>query len=143
MKRMVALLAQTWKPLLSVTLLCSILASVAAPPPRRHVAGAEVRGLAVAAVALYLTGAFGELLHLPVLSGIVFSAGILACSRAVWLSRGARRDGGAGGGGQGEAGPNDGRWPPPTGPDGLPTIDWDRFERERQAWSERRPTISV
>lgn len=66
--------------------------------------------------------------------------GILVCSLAVWLSRGIRRDdgsegGGGGGGGNGNGPPGNQR--PPSGPDGLLAFDWDEFERDLSAWTER------
>jgi hypothetical protein len=137
---MFAAVSQTWKLLLTLTLLGAILCSVTVRAPREPTDRGELRRLVVAAVILYCVGTLASLSHHGLLAGTIYASGILVCSLAVWLSRGIRRDdgseGGGGGGGNGNGPPGNQR--PPSGPDGLLTFDWDEFERELSAWSERR-----
>jgi hypothetical protein len=137
---MFAAVSQTWKLLLTMTLLGAILCSVTLRAPRQPTDRAELRRLVVAAVILYSVGTLASLSHHGLLAGTIYAGGILVCSLAVWLSRGMRRDDGSdgsggGGGGNGKGPPGSGR--PPSGPDGLLPFDWDEFERELSAWSER------
>jgi hypothetical protein len=133
---MFAAVSQTWKLLLTLTLLGAILCSVTVRAPREPIERGELRRLVIAAIVLYCVGTFASLSHHAVLAGAVYASGILVCSLAVWLSRGINRDDGSdGGGGNGPGPPGDER--PPSGPNGLLTFDWDEFEREFAAWSER------
>src|SRR5579871_4096591 len=133
---MFAAVSQTWKLLLTVTLLGAILCSVTIRAPREPVERGDLRRLVLAAVILYAVGTLASLSHHPVLAGTIYASGILVCSLASWLSRGMNRaDGSDGGDGYGNGPPGDER--PPSGPDGLLTFDWDEFERELSAWSDR------
>jgi hypothetical protein len=132
---MFAAVSQTWKLFLTLTLLGAILCSVTVRAPREPIERAELRRLIVAAVVLYCVGTFASLSHHGVLAGAVYASGILVCSLAVWLSRGSNRDDGSDGDGGGNGPPGDER--PPPGPEGLLTFDWDEFERELAAWSDR------
>jgi hypothetical protein len=105
--------------------------------PREAIDPRELRRLVGAAVVLYAVGAAASLSHRALLAGVVYGAGILVCSLAVWLSRGSGRDDGPGGFGGDDDAPVDDR--PPQGPDGLPLLDWDEFDRERVGWERRAP----
>ncbi len=130
---MFAAVSQTWKLLLTLALLGAILCSVTVRAPREAANRDELRRLVIAAVVLYLVGVLASLSHHGALAGAVYACGILACSLAVWLSRGINRDDGADG--CDDDGPPGGEEPPRPG--GFPTFDWDEFERELASLSER------
>jgi hypothetical protein len=130
---MPVVVTQSWKLGLTVALLLAICGSVFLRAPREPIERHELRRLVAAAVVLYSVGAVASLDHRGMLAGFVYACGILVCSLAVWLSRGASRRDGPGGSG-GDPPPED-ESPPPAGPDGLPPIDWGEFERERAAWA--------
>ena len=132
-------MTQGWKLVLTLALLCAILCSVVLRAPRQRIADHELRHLVLAAVALYGVGALASLAHDSILAGLVYASGILICSLAVWLSRGA--DPGDGPDGPGGNEPPGDEHPPP-GPDGLPAFDWDEFERELARYSGREPVNS-
>ena len=125
-----------WKFLLTVALLAAICCSVFLRAPRQPIERAELRRLVLAAVVLYFVGAVASISHRGALAGVVYASGILVCSLAVWLSRGADFDDGSDED-PGDGPPSDER--PPDGPDGLPLIDWDDFERERARWGAPEP----
>jgi hypothetical protein len=125
-----------WKLALTLGLLVAILASVCLRAPRRPMERFELRRLVLGALLLYGIGAVASVLHRGQLAGLLYASGILVCSVAVWLSRGAERGDGPDGPGGGEP-PQDEQ--PPPGPDGLPLLDWDEFDRERAGWGRRAP----
>lgn len=124
----------SWKVILTATLLFAVFASVFLRAPHQRVEGRELKRLVAAAVVLYIVGAAASLQHRAELAGFVYAAGILVCALAVWLSRGVSR-GDGGDGPDGTDPPLDER--PPPQPDGMPTFDWDEFERERARWGGR------
>jgi hypothetical protein len=129
-------IAHSWKLVVTVVLLGVIVLSLCVPPPQRDVEGRELRRLVLGGAVLYALGAYASISHRLVLAASVYASGILICSVAVWLSRGLRHDDGWGGSDGGGGGPSDDEQPPP-GPDGMPQFDWDDFERELAAYSER------
>lgn len=133
---MIASLSQTWKLVLTIVLLVAIFCSVCLRAPRVRIAPRELHRLVGAAILLYIVGAAASVSGRGMLAGVVYAAGILVCSLAVWLSRGAER-------GDGPDGPDDSGPPedelPPNGPDGIPPFDWDEFERELAEISRREP----
>jgi hypothetical protein len=133
---MFAAVSQTWKLLLTLALLGAIVCSVKVRAPREAAERGELRRLVVAAVILYLVGTLASICDHGMLAAGVYAAGILVCSLAVWLSRGINRDDGHDDGCD-DGPPGDQR--PPPGPDGFPTFNWDEFERELHAWSQRSP----
>jgi hypothetical protein len=124
-----------WKLLLAVGLVGAIVCGACGRPPHWVVARAELRRLVLAAMALYGVGLLASLADRGELAALVYAGGILVCSLAVWLSRGVDADEGPGEGPAGE-GPVD--EPRPPG-DGAPEFDWDAFERELRAYSDRLP----
>jgi hypothetical protein len=126
-----------WKFVLVVVLVGAILVSACARAPRRPMPRVELRRLVLAALVLYGVGVFASLTHHPLLAGVVYVSGIAACALAAWLSRGIDPDDPPEDGG--EDSPNEG--PPPDEPDGLPTFDWGVFERQFQAYAERRREV--
>jgi hypothetical protein len=123
-----------WKLVLAAALLAAIAGSQLARAPAHPVAAAELRRLVGCALGLYAVGLAGSLTGHPLLAALVYSAGIAICALASWLARGDSED------------PPDGEEPaderPPPEPDGLPELDWARFEAEFAAYSrarERRP----
>ncbi len=130
---MSAAVSQTWKLLLTIALLGAILASVTIRAPRVAADRGVLFRLVLAAIALYLVGVLASLSRHQLLAGSLYAGGILACSLAVWLSRGVSREDGTDGGDH--RGPPDDGGPPP---DDVPGFDWDAFERELAALSERR-----
>jgi hypothetical protein len=121
-----------WKLALAVALGGAIFFSAYAAAPRRTVPGPDLRRLILAAVVLYGVGALAAVSHHRILAGIVYAAGIVVCTLAVWLSRGIDP----------EDPPSDGEEPsdegPPPSPDGLPEFDWDDFERAFRDYAEDR-----
>ena len=105
----------------------------ACSPGRRGqaVPTSELRRLVGCALILYAVGGVASLTHHPLLAGLVYGAGIIVSALAAWLSRG-----------QDHGEPPDGDEPvdeqPPPEPDGVPRLDWARFEREFRDYSERR-----
>lgn len=135
---MFAAVSQTWKLLLTLTLLAAVLCSVTIRAPREPIDRRELRRLILAAMILYGVGTLASVSHHDVLAATIYASGILVCSLAVWLSRGSRRDDGSdGNGGSGGSGGPPGNQRPPSGPDGLLGFDWDEFERELSAWTDR------
>ena len=112
-------------------LIAAIVISASIRAPRRHVPTPELRRLLVAALALYGVGAVAMLDGHATLAVAAFAAGVIASAFAAWLSRGSDQDDGFGG-----SDPCDRR--PPPDPDGLPEVDWERFERELRDWARRR-----
>ncbi len=125
-----------WKFLLTAALLGAICCSVFLRAPRQPIERTELRRLVLAAVVLYAVGALASLSHRGVLAGVVYASGILVCSLAVWLSRGADLDDGPDDD-PGTQPPSDEK--PSRGPDGLPLVDWDDFDHERARWGAPQP----
>lgn len=122
-----------WKLVLAITLAAAIVMSACARAPRRSVPHGDLRRLVCSALALYAVGGVASLTHHPSLAGLVYAAGIATCALAAWLSRGTDSEDPP----QGED-PVDEQ--PPPEPDGLPELDWARFERAFREYSERTPT---
>jgi hypothetical protein len=119
-----------WKLLLMVGLMATIVMSVGWTAPKRSVPRRDLYHLVFGGVCLYVVGGLALLAHRHGLAGLVFAAGIVTCALAVWLSRGV----------DSEDPPHDDEpedEPSPPGPDGLPDLDWDQFERAFRAYAER------
>jgi hypothetical protein len=116
---------------LGLALIAAIVVSASIRAPRRHVPTPELGRLLLAALALYVVGGIAIVDGHATLAVAAFAAGVVASAFAAWLSRGSDPDDGPGG-----SDPCDRR--PPPDPDGMPIIDWDRFERERREWARRR-----
>jgi hypothetical protein len=121
-----------WKLVLALALMAAIFVSLYARAPQHAVPGSDLRRLVVSALGLYAVGGLASLTHHRLLAALVYSAGIVVCALAAWLSRGS----------DSEDPPDDDdpvdEQPPPE-PDGLPRFDWDLFEREFRTYSEREP----
>lgn len=133
---MVLSFAAAWRLALAVAFCLAIFLSAYARAPRQSVPGSDLKRLVACAVILYAVGGLASLTHHPVLAGLVYGAGIVVSALAAWLSRG-----------QDHGGPpddeNPGNGEPPPEPDGVPRLDWARFEREFRDYSEhhgREPT---
>ena len=120
-----------WKVLLLVGLLTAIVMSLCWAAPRRAVARSELHGLAFAGLCLYAVGGVALAVHHQALASLGFAGGIVICALAVWLSRGV----------DSEDPPPDEEHPidepPPPGPDGVPRLDWDEFERAFRDYAAR------
>ena len=121
-----------WKVVLTIALAASIFISLYARAPRRAISGTDLRRLVISALGLYAAGGVASLTHHPVVAAVVYAAGIVVCAFAAWLSRGSDSEDPPGG-----EEPVDEQ--PPPEPDGLPTFDWNAFEREFRAYSDREP----
>ncbi len=128
------------KLVLAMALGGGIVVSLVSRPPRRAIAGGELRRLIGAAVALYVVGGAATLTHHSVLAGLVYAAGISTCALAAWLSRGSDSEGPPGG-----EEPLDER--PPPEPDGVPgpsSPEWARFEAQfREYAAGQRDRVGV
>ncbi|MDQ2895566.1 MAG: hypothetical protein M3Y09_07965 [Actinomycetota bacterium] len=122
--------AAAWRLALAIAFCLAILLSVCARAPRQSVPGSDLKRLVVCALILYGVGGLASLTQHPVLAGLVYGAGIIVSALAAWLSRG-----------QDHGGPPNDEDPeneePPPEPDGLPRLEWARFEREFRDYSER------
>jgi hypothetical protein len=114
----------------AVVLATAIFVSACARAPRQSVPAAELRRLVASALVLYAVGGLATLTHHPALAAMVYASGIAIAALAAWLSRGRDQDDPPGG-----SKPFD--EPPPPEPDGVPRLDWDRFEREFRDWEQR------
>ena len=121
-----------WKVTLTIALAAAIFISLYARAPRRAISGTDLRRLVISALGLYAAGGVASLTHHPVVAAVVYAAGIVVCAFAAWLSRGSDSEDPPGG-----EEPVDEQ--PPPEPDGLPTFDWNAFEREFRAYSDREP----
>ncbi len=115
----------------AVVLVMAILVSACARAPRHSVPAAELRRLVASALVLYAVGGLATVTHHPALAAMVYATGIAVAALAAWLSRGRDQDDPPGG-----SEPFD--EPPPPEPDGVPRLDWERFEREFRDWERRR-----
>jgi 4-amino-4-deoxy-L-arabinose transferase-like glycosyltransferase len=120
-----------WKLVLAIVLGAAIVASAYAKAPSRPSPRSELRRLVLGALALYAVGLFALLRHQAQLAVVLYAAGVAASALAAWLSRGTD----SGGGPAGDE-PVD-EHPPPT-PDDGPRFDWETFERDFQAYADRR-----
>ena len=118
-----------WKLVLAAALLGAIAASQLARAPTHPAATEELRRLVVCALSLYAVGFLGSLTGHPLLAALVYSTGIAICALASWMARGDSED------------PPEDSEPfserPPPDPDGLPEIDWGRFDADREAYTSR------
>ncbi len=117
---------------LAIALVAAIFISLYARAPRRAIPGTDLRRLVLSALGLYGVGGLASLAHHPMLAAVVYAAGIVVCAFAAWLSRGSDSEDPPGG-----EEPVDEQ--PPPEPDGLPTFDWEVFERDFRTYSEREP----
>jgi hypothetical protein len=114
----------------AVVLAGAIFVSACARAPRHSVPATELRRLVGSALVLYAVGGLATLTHHPALAAMVYATGIGIAALAAWLSRGRDQDDPPGG-----SEPFD--EPPPPEPEGVPGLDWDRFEREFRDWERR------
>lgn len=121
-----------WKLVLAAALLGAIAASQFARAPAHPAASEELHRLVACALSLYAVGLLGSLTGHPLLAALVYSTGIAICALASWMARGDSEDP------PGDEEPADER--PPPDPDGLPEIDWARFDADRQAYTSRSRT---
>lgn len=129
-KRVVVSLSFASKVAFAAVLAVAIFVSACARAPRHSVPAAELRRLVGSALVLYAVGGLATLTHHPALAAMVYATGIAIAALAAWLSRGRDQDDPPGG-----AEPFD--EPPPPEPDGVPRLDWERFEREFREWERR------
>jgi hypothetical protein len=125
--------SDAWKVVLAIVLGAAIVGSVYVRAPHRAIPGSNLRRLVLSALGLYAIGAVASLTHHPVLAALVYASGITICALAAWLSRGSD---------SGEPPPDGDEHADdePPGPDGFPEFDWDAFERDLLAYSERERT---
>jgi hypothetical protein len=128
--RVVVSLSFASKVAFAVVLVMAILVSACARAPRHSVPAAELRRLVASALVLYAVGGLATLTHHPALAAMVYATGIVIAALAAWLSRGRDQDEPPGG-----YEPFD--EPPPPEPDGVPRLDWERFERDFRDWERR------
>lgn len=128
--RVVVSLSLASKIAFAVVLGLAIFVSACARAPRHSVPAAELRRLVASALILYAVGGVATLTHHSALAGLVYASGIAIAALAAWLSRGRDQDDPPGG-----SEPFD--EPPPPEPDGMPRLDWERFEREFRDWERR------
>jgi hypothetical protein len=121
---MVVSLTIAWKLGLAASLVVAILASACIRAPQRAAGAGELRRLVVCALILYGVGGLASLTHHAALAAVVYGAGITVAALAAWISRGRDQEDPPDGGDQ----PVDEQ--PPPEPDGVPPLDWARFERE-------------
>jgi hypothetical protein len=125
-----------WKLAFALVLVAAIATSACARAPRRSADPVELRRLVVCALGLYGVGGLATLTHHSVLAGLVYAAGIGVAALAAWLSRGRDQ----------EDPPDGGSDPaneePPPRPDGAPSWDWDRFEREFRDYARRPGSVN-
>jgi hypothetical protein len=119
-----------WRLPLAVALVMAIVLSVCWTAPRGAVARSDLHRLVWCGLSLYAVGGLAALAHRQTMAGLVFAAGIFTCALTVWLSRGTDSEDPPGG-----DKPID--EPPPPGPDGLPELDWDQFERAFRSYAAR------
>jgi hypothetical protein len=124
-------LTVAWKLGFAVILIGAILASACVRAPQRTVASTELRRLVLCALVLYGVGGLASLTHHPALAAVVYGSGISVAALAAWLSRGRDQEDPPGGGDA----PVDEQ--PPPSPDGIPRVDWARFDREFREYARR------
>ncbi|MEA2197502.1 MAG: hypothetical protein QOJ25_1553 [Solirubrobacteraceae bacterium] len=119
-----------WRLLLAVALVMAIVLSICWAAPERAVPRTDLHRLILTGLGLYSVGGVAALTHHQTLAALVFAAGIFICALAVWLSRGTDSE-------DPPEGKEPADQPPPPGPDGLPLLDWDDFERAFRAYAAR------
>jgi hypothetical protein len=119
-----------WKLVLAVVLGVTIFASACIRAPRKSVPRDDLRLMVTGALSLYCVGVIASLTGHGTLAALLYASGIGISTFAVWLSRG-----------------SDPGWPPrsddssdepPDDPEPAPEFDWEAFERELGAYTERR-----
>jgi hypothetical protein len=126
-----------WRIVVAVVLLVAIFMSACVRAPRQSVPPSELRRLVVCALVLYAVGGLASLTHHSALGGVVYGVGIAVAALAAWLSRGRDQEDPPGG-----SDPAQGQ--PPPEPDGVPSLDWARFEHEFREYARRsRPPAKV
>ena len=130
MRRVAVSLSFASKAAFAVVLGMAIFVSACARAPRHSVPASKLRRLVASALMLYAVGGLATLTHHPALAALVYATGIAIAALAAWLSRGRDQDDPPGG-----SEPFD--EPPPPEPDGVPPVDWERFEREFRDWERR------
>jgi hypothetical protein len=130
LQRVVVSLSFASKVAFAAVLAVAIFVSACARAPRHSVPASELRRLVASALVLYAVGGLATLTHHPELAALVYATGIAIAALAAWLSRGRDQDDPPGG-----SEPFD--EPPPPEPDGVPRLDWERFEREFRDWERR------
>jgi hypothetical protein len=130
LQRVVVSLSFASKVAFAVVLAMAIFVSACARAPRHSVPASELRRLVASALVLYAVGGLATVTHHPALAALVYATGIAIAALAAWLSRGRDQDDPPGG-----SEPFD--EPPPPEPDGVPRLDWERFEREFRDWERR------
>jgi hypothetical protein len=121
--------SEVWKLALAFALGAAILMGAWGAAPRRSVPRADLRRLVACALLLYGIGGLASLADHPTVAALAYAAGISVCALALWLSRGSDADDPPRGGED----PSDEQ--PPPGPDGMPSVDWNAFEREFRSYS--------
>ena len=116
----------------ALVLVAGIVLSACARAPLHAVPSAELHRLVLGALVLDAVGAGALLTHHGLGATLALGGATAVTALAAWLSRGHNPDD-----------PPDAREPadsrPPPEPDGIPRLDWARFERERRAWGAERP----
>jgi hypothetical protein len=123
-------LAVLWRLAFAAVLGVAIFVSAFARAPRHSAGTGELRRLVLCALLLYAVGWLASETGHKVLAGFVFAFGISVAAVAAWISRGRDQ----------EDPPDDGEpidQPPPPDPDGVPRLDWARFERDFHRWAQR------
>jgi hypothetical protein len=123
--------AAIWRLGLAIAFCLAIALSVCARAPRQAIPTADLRRLVACALILYAVGGVASLTHHPLLAGLVYGAGIIVSALAAWLSRGQDH-------GEPPDGDDPGDEQPPPEPDGVPRLDWARFEQDFRDYSEGR-----
>ncbi|MGK2939101.1 MAG: hypothetical protein ACSLFR_15040 [Solirubrobacteraceae bacterium] len=115
--------------LLAATLAATIVWAFFGRAPRRSVSVKAVVWTGSLGVACYAAAALAVAFGRSE-AAILMALAVEGLCATVWLARGVPRDegdddGGGGGGGR------------PTHPTGPPPIDWEQFDRHREAWARR------
>lgn len=121
-----------WKLALGLALGAAIFLSVFIPAPRRSFPRADLRGMVLGALALYLVGVIASVTHHGVMSAVLYACGIALSAFAAWLSRGSEPHRPPP---DSEADPSEP--PSPEGPGDHPALDWSVFEGQFRAYAQR------
>lgn len=119
-----------WKLALGLALGGAIFLSVFVRAPRRSFPRADLRGMVLGALALYLVGVLASLTHHGVVAAVVYASGISLSAFAAWLSRGSDPR-------HPPADEDPGQPPPPGGSGDDPLLNWAAFERQFRAYAHR------
>jgi hypothetical protein len=128
----VAPLTDVLKLGLAIGLFAAIATSVLARAPSEPVPVAELRRLVACSLVLYAVGVLAALTRHPLMAALVYGTGVAVAALAAWLSRGRDQEDPP------SRGDEPGDAPPPPGPDGIPRLDWPRFERDFREYAQRR-----